>query len=314
MRSRNRLALAVAGALALLAGGCGGDDGGGGGGGQGGNLEGEIKIDGSSTVLPFAEAAVEMFNAQNPGVRITVARSGTGGGFERFCNGEIDISNASRPIKDDEEAPVCREKGVQYKQVQVANDGIAVATNRALQIKCMTTKQLKQLFGPDSKARAYNEIDGSFPSQPVSLFGADADSGTFDFFTEEINGEEGAIRKSDYQPSADDNVLVQGVAGEENATGYFGFSYFEQNQDKLGVVEVDAGNGCVRPTKQTIQSGDYKPLSRPIFMYPSQKALARPEVKAFMDFVVANQQQIAEAANIVPMTPQQADRSRQALG
>ena len=310
--------LAACGALAFGVAACGEDEA-----AQSGNsgsentsepsqdLKGSIRIDGSSTVYPFAQAAAEQFMGQNPGVRISVGQSGTGGGFEKFCAGETDVSNASRPIKDDEEVPLCEKGGVEYTELQVANDGIAVVSNKALEIDCMTTDQLKQLWAT-SKVKNYSEIDPKFPDTDVSLFGPGTDSGTFDFFTDEINGEEGLTRK-DYQPSEDDNVLVQGVEGEEGGLGYFGFSYYEQNQDKLNLVGVDAGEGCVKPSSDDIQNGKYKPLARPLFMYPSAKSLARPEVKAFMDYLFENQQTIAEAAQIVPLTDEQTEEGRSAL-
>jgi phosphate transport system substrate-binding protein len=307
--SRLVLALMLLGALALGATACGDDDSSGG----GEKVSGKIAIDGSSTVLPFAQAAAELFNEENPDVKITVGSSGTGGGFEKFCKGETDISDASRPIKPDEEVPLCKKGGVTYKEVQVANDGIAVVTNKALPIQCMTVDQLKQLWDKGSKVSNYNQIDPKFPNQSVSLFGPGTDSGTFDFFTKEINGEEGQSR-SDYQPTEDDNVTVTGVEGAKGGLGYFGFSYFEGAKDKLNLVSVDDGSGkCVAPSTQTIQDGSYKPLSRPLFMYPSEKALARPEVKAFLDFVIANQAEIAKASQIVPMTPAQAEKGASEL-
>jgi phosphate transport system substrate-binding protein len=316
-RMRKLLAFAVCASLALGAAACGSDDdengGGSGGGGGGEELSGTIRIDGSSTVGPFAQAAQEAFQAENPGVRITVAQSGTGGGFEKFCAGETDISNASRPIDEEEEVPLCDKAGVKFTEVQVANDGISVATNPDLAVDCMTVEQLKELWESGSKINDLSEIDPSLPSGQLSLFGPGTDSGTFEFFTEEINGEEGNSRK-DYQPSEDDNVLVQGVSGEAGGLGYFGFSYYEQNQDSLNLVGVDDGGGCVKPSQETIASGEYKPLSRPLFMYPSQKALQRPEVKAFMDYVVENYQAISEASAIVPMSQEQADQAKTALG
>jgi phosphate transport system substrate-binding protein len=314
---RKLLAFAACGALALGAAACGDDDddggNGGGGGDGGGDLSGTIRIDGSSTVGPFAQAAQEAFQGENPGVRITVAQSGTGGGFEKFCAGETDISNASRPIDEEEEVPICDKEGVKYTEVQVANDGISVATNPELAVDCMTTEQLKELWQQGSKVKSLSEIDPKLPDGELSLFGPGTDSGTFEFFTEEINGEEGNTRK-DYQPSEDDNVLVQGVSGESGGLGYFGFSYYEQNQDKLNLVGVDAGNGCIKPSMESIASGEYEPLSRPLFMYPSQEALRRPEVKAFMDYVVENYQAISEASAIVPMSEQQAQEAQSALG
>jgi phosphate transport system substrate-binding protein len=281
-------------------------------GGGGGDLAGNIKIDGSSTVAPFAQAAQEAFQGENPNVKITVGTSGTGGGFEKFCAGETDISDASRPIKADEEAPVCKKAGIDYKEVQVANDGIAVVTNPELKVDCLTTDQLTKLWNQGSKVKSLSEIDPKLPDAQLSLFGPGTDSGTFDFFTDVINGEEGVSRE-DYQPSEDDNVLVQGVAGEPGGLGYFGHSYYEQNQDKLNLIAVNGGNGCVKPSSDDIQNGNYKPLSRPLFMYPSAKALQRPEVKAFMDYMVANYKEISEAAQIVPMTDAQAAKSKAAV-
>jgi phosphate transport system substrate-binding protein len=311
------ITLAACGALALGAAACGNDDNSNanasGGGGGGGNLSGNIKIDGSSTVAPFAQAAQEAFQGENPNVKITVGTSGTGGGFEKFCAGETDISDASRPIKPDEEAPVCKKAGIDYKEIQVANDGIAVVTNPALKVACLTTAQLKKLWNKGSKVKSLSEIDPKLPDTQLSLFGPGTDSGTFDFFTGAINGEEGVSRE-DYQPSEDDNILVQGVAGESGGLGYFGHSYYEQNKDKLNLVKVDGGSGCIEPTTATIQSGEYKPLSRPLFMYPSTKALKRPEVKAFLDYVEANYDTIATASQIVPMDSGQADKAKAALG
>jgi phosphate transport system substrate-binding protein len=242
-----------------------------------------------------------------------VGTSGTGGGFEKFCAGETDISNASRPIKDDEEVPLCEKDGVKYGEIQVANDGIAVVTNKALTVDCLTTAQLKKLWNKGSKVKNLSQLGGSLPDTPLSLYGPGTDSGTFDFFTDEINGEEGVTRE-DYEPSEDDSQLVTGVSGDEGGLGYFGFSYYEGAQDKLNLVGVDAGGGeCVKPSIETIQDGSYKPLARPLFMYPGSKALARPEVKAFMDFVIANQQDIATAAKIVPLTSEQATKAESDL-
>ena len=208
-------------------------------------------------------------------MRITVGTSGTGGGFEKFCAGETDISDASRPIKDDEEVPICKKNNVTYKEVQVANDGIAVVTNPELKVDCMTVEQLKELWNEGSKVTNLSEIDPKLPDTELSLFGPGTDSGTFDYFTEQINGEEGVSRK-DYQPSEDDNVLVQGVSGEAGGLGYFGFSYYEQNMDKLNLVGVDDGAGCIKPSTKAIQTGEYKPLSRPLFMYPSRRRSSSP--------------------------------------
>jgi phosphate transport system substrate-binding protein len=316
--NRLLLVLAMVASLAFVVAACGDDDDGAASGGgssssdASGDLSGTIRIDGSSTVFPFAEAAGELFNEDNPNVKITVGESGTGGGFEKFCAGETDISDASRPIKPDEEAPVCKKAGITYEEVQVANDGIAVVTNPNMKVDCLTVDQLKQIWEPKSKVSSLNQVDSSLPDGKLALFGPGTDSGTFDFFTDKINGEEGASRE-DYEASEDDNQLVTGVAGSDTGLGYFGFSYYEGNQDKLNLVGVDSGDGCVKPSKEAIQDGSYKPLSRPLFMYPKSASLAKPHVKAFMDFVVANQDKIAEAAKIVPLTPEQLTKAKSEL-
>jgi phosphate transport system substrate-binding protein len=187
-----------------------------------------------------------------------------------------------------------------------------VVTNKDLKVDCLTTAQLKKLWNKGSTIKSLSELDPKLPNTKLSLYGPGTDSGTFDFFTEEINGTKGATRE-DYQASEDDNQLVQGVAGDAGGLGYFGFSYFEANQDKLNLVGVDDGSGCVKPAKDTIQDGSYKPLGRPLFMYPKAASLAKPYVKAFMDFVVANQEKIAEAAKIVPLTPDQATKAKAEL-
>jgi phosphate transport system substrate-binding protein len=269
------------------------------------SVSGAVAIDGSSTVFPFAQAAAESFQAENPDAKVTVGESGTGGGFEKFCAGEIDVADASRPIDDADEVPVCKKNNVEYAQIQVANDGIAIATNPALKMACLTTDQLNQLWKKGSDVSDYSQLGSGIPAGKVSLFGPGTDSGTFDFFTEEINGEKGDTR-TDYQPSEDDNVLVQGVEGDSTALGYFGFSYYEANADKLNLVAVDGGDGCIKPSVETIQNGTYKPLSRTIYMYVNTAALTdKPQVKAFMDYVVANADESAKTAQIVPLTAEQ---------
>jgi phosphate transport system substrate-binding protein len=273
------------------------------------NLSGRIEADGSSTVGPFVTAAAEDFQAQNPGVQVTVGISGTGGGFERFCAGETDLSDASRPIKDDEEIPVCETNGIEYTEFQVANDGIAVVTNKENDwATCLTVEQLAKIWGPDSKIDNWNQVDPSFPDQKLTLAGPGTDSGTFDFFTGVINGEEDASR-TDYQATEDDNVTVQAVSGDNGGLGYFGLSYFEQNQDTLNDVEVDGGSGCVAPSSETVQDGSYTPLSRPLFVYVKNTSLQKPEVAAFMKYVLDNQAQIAEKSLFVPMTDEQAQKA-----
>ena len=323
--SRFTSVLAICGTLAFGATACGGDEDPSGGGqaeqqeeGQAQeqtnqDLSGSIQIDGSSTVQPFAEAAAELFGEQAPGVQIQVGGSGTGDGFERFCSGETQISDASRPIEDDERQ-ACRQNGVRPVQVQVANDGVAVVTNPQLQVDCFTTGQLKRLLRPNSKVTDLSELGGEFPDQEVSFFTPGEESGTFDFFTEEVLETDAEQRQQGVQTSANDNQLITGVSGTEGALGYVGFSYAQEQQGQLNIAAIDGGDGCVKPSLETIQSGEYEPLSRPLFMYPSQQAMQRPEVKAFMAFVAENHQEIAEAAKIVPMTAQQAQGAQSKLG
>ncbi|MDX6440081.1 MAG: phosphate transport system substrate-binding protein [Gaiellaceae bacterium] len=277
--------------------------------GGGSDLSGRIEADGSSTVGPYTTAAAERFQQQNPGVQVTVGVSGTGGGFERFCRGETDLSDASRPIKD-EEAAACKAKGIEYVEFQVANDALTVVVNKDNDwAKCLTVKQLATIWGPGSKVSNWNQVDQSFPDVKLSLFGPGTDSGTFDYFTEVINGEAGASR-SDYAASEDDNTIVTGVAGEKGGLGYFGFSYFEENQDKLNAVEIDGGDGCVAPSVKTAQDGTYKPLSRPLFIYVKTDALKRPEVEAFLRYILDNETAIADAAQFVPLTDEQLTKAK----
>jgi phosphate transport system substrate-binding protein len=298
-------------AVGLLAAACGGgDDGGGGSTGGGAQLSGTINIDGSSTVAPLSEAAAELFQAENSGVRVTVGTSGTGGGFEKFCAGETDISDASRQIEADE-TQACQAKGIKYEEVQVANDGLSVVVNpQNTWAKCLTVDQLKKIWDKGSKVNNWNQVDPSFPNEPLKLFGAGTDSGTFDYFTGAINGEEGRSR-SDYSATEDDNVTVTGVSGAKGGMGYFGLSYLEENQGKVVGIQVDSGKGCVAPSSATVQDGSYTPLSRPLFIYPSDAALQRPEVKAFVEFYVTNYQKIAEDALFVPLTEAQAAEAKQ---
>jgi phosphate transport system substrate-binding protein len=323
-QNRFLLTLAVSGALAFGVVACGDDEeettGGGGtqqeqadGGGQETQeLSGSIAIDGSSTVQPFAEAAAELFGEEAPNVRVTVGGSGTGDGFERFCSGEIQISDASRPIEDDERE-ACQSNNVEFSEVQVANDGIAVVTNPSLQVDCFTTQQLKRLLRPNSNVRNYSQLGGDFPDQRATFFTPGEESGTFDFFTEAVLETDAEQRTDNVQTSANDNQLLTGIEGTEGALGYVGFSYAQEAGDKVNVAQIDGGDGCVAASAETIQNGTYQPLARPIFMYPSLEALRRPEVRAFMDFTLRNHQRIAEAAKIVPMTSEQAQESTQGL-
>ncbi|MFP5224191.1 MAG: PstS family phosphate ABC transporter substrate-binding protein [Actinomycetota bacterium] len=271
------------------------------GGSSGGNeLAGSIQADGSSTVFPVTEAVAEEFRVEHPNVQITVGVSGTGGGFEKFCGGETDISNASRPIKDSEAAN-CAAAGIEFTELTVALDGLAVVVNPANDwVDCLTTAELSQIWAPGSKVSNWNQIRPGFPDQPLKLFGPGTDSGTFDYFTDEINGEEGASR-SDYTASEDDNTLVTGVSGDKSALAYFGFAYFAENSDKLKLVAVDGGNGCVEPSDESVRDGSYSPLARPLFIYVKHAALAKPEVEAFVRFYIEHADDLVGDVGYTPV-------------
>jgi phosphate transport system substrate-binding protein len=263
-------------------------------------LTGTIEADGSSTVGPITQAMAEEFRKVNSGVSVPVGTSGTGGGFKRFCAGEIPISDASRPIKDTE-AATCAQNSVEYVAFTVATDGIAVVAHpNNTTVACMTVDQLRKLWEPNSKINNWAQAVSGHPSKDMKLYGPGTNSGTFDYFTEAINGKTGASR-SDYNASEDDNTLVQGVEGDEGALGYFGFAYYEQNAQHLKVIAVDGGNGCITPTVTTIKDGTYKPLSRPLFIYVEKKALARPEVKAFVKFYMDHAAELIPQVGYVPL-------------
>jgi phosphate transport system substrate-binding protein len=282
------------------------------GGGNGANTDGksiagEIVTDGSSTVQPLTAAAGEMFSGENSEAHVSVGTSGTGGGFEKFCTGATDISNASRPIKP-EEKEVCDKEGVAFTELRVATDALTVVVSKDNDfIKCLTTDELKKLWEPaaEKKITTWNQVNADFPNEKIELFGPGTDSGTFDYFTDEINGEEGASR-SDYNASEDDNVLVQGVAGSKNALGYFGFTYFEENADSLKAVSVDSGEGCIEPSAKTAQDGAYAPLARPLFIYVNNASYAKkPQVAAFVDYYVANDAEVSKAAKFITLNDEQ---------
>ena len=255
-------------------------------------LSGTIEIDGSSTVFPVSEAVAEEFRKVHPDVRVNVGVSGTGGGFKRFTAGETDISDASRPIKD-AEAQSAADNGIEYYPLRVAMDGMSVLVNPANDfVECLTTDQLKAIWEPSSSVQKWSDIDPSWPSNDIVLYGPDTDSGTFDYFTEEIMGE-AQLSRPDYTASADDNVLVQGIAGGRYSLGYFGYAYYAENQDKIKLVAVDSGNGCVTPTAETIENGTYSPLARPLFIYVSKQSMQRPEVKTFVEFYLDNAAELA---------------------
>jgi phosphate transport system substrate-binding protein len=303
MTLRKLLATGAIAAAILIVAGCGGDDSGAGG--------GTIAADGSSTVGPYVTAAAEGFRDEG-GVDVTVGISGTGGGFERFCRGETDLSNASRPIKDEESA-ICDSNGVEYVELQVANDALTIVVNRENDwATCLTVDELNAIWKPGSKVSNWNQVRAEFPNEPLKLFGAGTDSGTFDYFTDVINGEEGASR-TDYSASEDDNVTVQGVSGSKGGLGYFGFSYFEENQGALEALEIDGGSGCVAPSVESAQAGDYEPLSRPLFVYVKTESLGRDEVADFLTYMLDNETTIAEQAQFVPLNEDQLAEARQKL-
>jgi phosphate transport system substrate-binding protein len=265
-------------------------------------LAGNITIDGSSTVAPISKAVAEDFAKTNPGVKVPVGTSGTGGGFKKFCSGDIDIANASRPIKK-AEAEACTKAGVEFIELPVAVDGLSVVVNKEnTWAKCLTVAELKTIWGPDAEGKitSWNQVRPDFPNEPLALFGAGADSGTFDYFTEAVNGKSKVSRK-DFQPSEDDNIIVKGVQGGKGGMGFFGVAYFEENAKTLNALEIDGGKGCVAPTAENINSGKYSPLSRPLFIYISKKALTRPEVKAFADFYLAKDAKLVKEVGYVAL-------------
>lgn len=271
-------------------------------------LSGTIRIDGSSTVAPYSEVAAELFMAENPGVQVSVATSGTGGGFEKFCNGETDGSDASRLIKD-EEAALCAENGINFENVQVANDGLSVVVNIDNPIDCLTTAQLEAIWTEGAALKTWGEIPGLEDSEvkdvALKMYGPGTDSGTFGYFTEEINGEDGKITTNFVDVGEDDNALIVGVTGELGAMGYVGWTYYNESRDKVKALQVDGGSGCVAPELENVASGDYSPLGRGLYVYASDSSIARPEVYAFFKFYLENQEAIASAAGGIPLTDAQ---------
>jgi phosphate transport system substrate-binding protein len=265
-------------------------------------LAGTISIDGSSTVFPITEAVAEEFGKLQPDVKVTVGIKGTGGGFQAFCSANAaertDIQDASRAISASE-IEACKTAGVEYVELLVGLDGLTVVVNPSNEFAtCLTTAELKKIWDTGSTLKNWNEVNSSFPSQELTLYGPGTDSGTFDFFTEEINGEPGQSR-SDYTASEDDNTLVQGVAGDQNALGYFGLAYYLENQDKLKSVQVDRGEGCIAPTFETVANGTYSPLSRPLYIYVNIASLAKPEVFEFVAFYLANAKELVDEVGYV---------------
>jgi phosphate transport system substrate-binding protein len=315
------LVIAFAALLAIGAAACGDDDNGSTtGSGEtsssdgGGDLSGSIRIDGSSTVAPLSEPMAEFFNEENSGVNITVGTSGTGGGFEKFCNGETDISDASRAIEPDEEK-ACEENGIEFEEVVVANDALSVVVNPDNPEVCLSVEQLSEIYGPKATAANWDEIKGLEASydEDLEIFSPGADSGTFDYFTDAINGEEGAQRSKNVNiVGENDNATVTGVSGSPGGIGYFGYSFYNENRDKLKALEVenpDSGE-CVEPSPETTQAGEYAPLGRQLYIYPSAQALEKPEVLAFVNYYLENVNEVTEQAGFIALTEEQLAESQ----
>jgi len=302
----NMLALIAAG---ILISACSQDDGAGSGQESDGELRGVVSLDGSSTVFPISEAVAEEFLTVAPRVRVTVGVSGTGGGFKKFLASETDINDASRTIKESERMEA-EANGIDYLEIPVAFDGLSVVVNKNNDwVDFLTVQELQMIWQPGSMVDSWDDIRPNWPAEPIRLYGPGTDSGTFDYFTEAVNGESGASRP-DYTASEDDNVLVQGIAGDENAMGFFGYAYYIENNDKLKVVPIDGGNGPVTPTPTTINDGTYSPLSRPIFIYLNTASLARQEVKAFVEFYLESAGQLAGEVGYIALPEDMYQASR----
>ena len=285
---------------AVLLSGCGSKDGGG---TSSDNLQGQVKVDGSSTVYPITEAVAEEFRVEQPDVQVTVGVSGTGGGFNKFSRGEIDINNASRPIKENEAAE-CKKNNIGFVELKVAFDGLVVVVNKEnTWVNEISVKELKKIWEPDAqeKITRWNQINPAWPNEEFHLYGPGIASGTYDYFTEAIVGKSGSSR-GDYTASEDDNVLVQGISGDKSALGFFGLAYYEENKDKLKLVGVRNDQGVVMASAETVKNGTYSPLSRPVFIYVSDVAADRPEVEAFVEFYLQNAPELVPDVGYIPLT------------
>ena len=275
------------------------------------DLSGSIRIDGSSTVKPLAEAAVELFATEAQNVDISVGGVGTGDGFEKFCRGELQIADASRAIEKDE-YEACKKKNITPVEVQVGIDGLSVVAHKALAIPddCISTANLKKLLDPKSKITNYEQLGADFPDQKVSFFTPGTESGTYDYFTEAVLETDAEQRTKDVQTSADDNQIITGIEGTPGSLGYVGFAFADSQKDKLKILAVDGGDGCVKPEIATIADGSYTPLSRPLFMYPDTESVKKPEVKAFLGFILDNNEKVVTAADYVPLTDELLTKAR----
>lgn len=277
------------------------------------SVSGAVNLDGSSTVGPLSEVAAELYMQENPDVRVTVAISGTGGGFEKFCIGETDGNNSSREIKE-EEIAICEENGIGYDYVTVANDALSVLVNNEFPVDCMTVEQVNAIWDEGSEVSTWGDLEGvdmgDIADSPVQLYGPGTDSGTFDFFTEAVNGESGRIRTDYIDIGEDDNAAVTAVQGDPTAMGYVPFSYYQEAGDAVKALQIDDGDGCVEAALETVQDGSYTPLGRGLFVYFSNTALERPEVLDFAEFYVNNAPEIAELAEFVPLTDEQVEEAQ----
>jgi len=263
-------------------------------------MTGSVRIDGSSTVFPITEAVAEEFRGVAPKVRVTVGISGTGGGFKKFCVGETDLNDASRPI-DAKERGLCAEKGIEFVELPVAYDGLTVVVNpENTFVDKLTVAELHEIWRPDSPVKRWSDVREGWPDEEIHLYGPGHDSGTFDYFTETVNGKSKVCR-ADFTASEDDNVLVQGVAGDVRALGFFGFAYYVENAGRLRSVPIDNGKGPVAPSMETVRDGTYAPLARPVFVYVARKAADRPEVAAFVDFYLENAPELVKEVGYVPL-------------
>jgi len=277
------------------------------------SLQGTITVDGSSTVFPITEAVGEEFQKLNPNVKLTVGLSGTGGGFKKFLAKETDMNDASRLIKDAEKEQA-KANGISYKEVEIAYDGLSVMINpKNTFVDYLTVAELNKIWNKDSKVKTWKDVRPTWPNEPIKLYGPGADSGTFDYFTEEINKETGNIR-ADYTASEDDNVLVTGIAGDQYALGFFGYAYYAENKDKIKVVPIDAGKGPIEPNAETIKNKTYSPLSRPLFLYVSDESLKRPEVKEFLKFYLTEGKKAIPDVGYIMLPQEKYDEALTKLG
>ena len=273
------------------------------------NNDNTIDIDGSSTVFPVTAAIAEEYRAVAPELDVIIGVSGTGGGFQKFTSGEIDIANASRPISEEEKA-LAEANNIDFVEIEVAYDGLAVVVNPENDwAECLTVDQLQKIWEPaaQGKIMRWNQINPEWPDEEIHLFGPGVASGTFDYFTEAIVGESGSSR-GDYTASEDDNVLVQGVAGDKYGLGFFGLAYYEENQDKLRMVPVDGGEGCVEASRETISNGTYAPLSRPLYIYVNSSSLENPEVVDFIEYYLKEAGSLMQSVGYVALPPQEYER------